>query len=1003
MSIQQYQVADDLSPDTAARARITTQRADRLREFILGHVPEDVTVDVVISSGVQTAAVLPTDVEAIVSSDATDIERVQAKQFLAGVDADYLVLVTGNEAELTRIPLNDQLTADHAHQFGLAFHELLHILKTAIVTIGQLIEEEVDEQYHEQVHDLINIIEDGAIESEAIHGNNFSNNAGIRLELTRRIHSQTPEDIPDGEEVHYSFWDAVTSCLYDKAIYPTGTTEVLLDEDDSRVQFKSDADRTAFEQIHSELCNLSRDALAIRSADRSDTTHSHDKTASIRRARRVIETWKTHIQPVLEADTNEEEEEEEEAKEAQGQGQANQQDGEGESQPQPQSSDGEEDQSDEATGQPGPASHPDGDGDTSSRNEGLQDGTQDASPDAGPVDELPEDFDPSEVSLSREATDDSRQNVFEQPQITTDPDLAEVDDTDSEDPRDFQDSEDSKNDEDIDDREGDEKPGSEGEDKSTSTSETDGTQDVGDESQSESGADSQSKSESEPESKPSNRAEAIAQAADLVREREQGQHQNQDRGTEPGDHETSVPSPGSGSDDTETEDPPQSAASRSINNDRRDGQTQNLTLGDFSDSTGDESESDDGETSESGDYDSKDEHGEQGEHSEQNHDSGSGNEQDETGTRELDAENAAESDETNQTEPEPGAESESEIPETPAHAESANRAPEEEEAAYEDGLTSDERAAHDEADREGIDQKALDDELSALADQLDRSDSGQAQSDQDDENSDQSGGSRGGPGSLDELNILPISEDIAPPREWADIEDGADQVAATLEMYLRLDRRKSVRRGLSAGAYDTRAGHRLAIGDPRVCKSRTLGNEKQYALVLILDRSSSMRRGSPPKIEIAAQAPARFALAAENLGIRVAIIDFIDGEARLVKPFSVETRHVQTTLLDESCGGGTPLSDAIGLARELIEAQRDEPLVITVTDDKPSSIDDVIDQIRRSHAPVCSLTVATDCEPGTLSDSASELARYYERQEAVYTPDRLDDRLDQFASLLGGL
>lgn len=1003
MSIQQHQVADDLSPDTAARARITTQRADRLREFIFGHLPEDVTVDVVISSGVQTAAVLPTDVEAIVSSDATDIERAQAEQFLAGVDADYLVLVTGNEADLTRIPLNDQLTADHAHQFGLSFHELLHILKTAIATIGQLIEEEVDEQYHEQVHDLINIIEDGAIESEAIHGDNFSNNAGIRLELTRRIHSQTPEDIPDGEEVHYSFWDAVTSCLYDEAIYPTGTTEVLLDEDDSRVQFKSDADRTAFEQIHSELCNLSRDALAIRSADRSDTTHSHDKTASIRRARRVIETWKTHIQPVLEADTNEEEEEDEEAKEAQGQGQANQQGGEGESQPQPQSSDGEEDQSDEATGQPGPASHPDGDGDTSSRNEGLQDGTQDSSPDAGPVDELPEDFDPSEVSLSREATDDSRQNVFEQPQITTDPDLDEVDDTDSEDPRDFQDSEDSKNDEDIDDTEGHEKPGSEGEDKSTSTSETDGTQDVGDESQSESGADSQSKSEPEAESEPSNRAEVIAQAADRVREREQGQHQNQDRGTETGDHETSVPSPGSGSDDTETEDPPQSAASSSINNDRRDGQTQNLTLGDFSDRTDSNSESDDDETSESGDLGTQGEHDEQDEQSDQSDNSEPENEQDETEASELDAQNTAESGETNQTEPEPESESESETPETPAHAETSNRAPEEEEAAYEDALASDERAAHDEADREGIDQQALDDELSALADQLDRSDSGQAQSDQDNENSDQSGGSRGGPGSLDELNILPISEDIAPPREWAAIEDGADQVAATLEMYLRLDRRKSVRRGLSAGAYDTRAGHRLAIGNPRVCKSRTLGNEKQYALVLVLDRSTSMRHGSPPKIEIATQALAQFTLAAENLGIRVAIIDFIDGEARLVKPFSVETRHVQTTLLDESCGGGTPLSDAIGLARELIEAQRDEPLVITVTDDNPSSTDDVIDQIRRSHAPVCSLTVATDCEPGTLSDSASELARYYERQEAVYTPDRLDDRLDQFASLLGGL
>jgi len=258
------------------------------------------------------------------------------------------------------------------------------------------------------------------------------------------------------------------------------------------------------------------------------------------------------------------------------------------------------------------------------------------------------------------------------------------------------------------------------------------------------------------------------------------------------------------------------------------------------------------------------------------------------------------------------------------------------------------------------------------------------------------------PENLTDLEILPVADELVPPREWAAIEDGADRVADTLEMYLRLDRRESTRRGLSAGAYDTRAGHRLAIGDSRVCKSRTMGNEKQYALVLILDRSGSMRSGSPPKIEVATQALARFALAAETLGIHVAIIDFIHGNARLVKPFSVETRHVQSALLDTSCGGGTPLADAIGLANDLVEAQRDEPLIISVGDDQ-TAVDAVGDVIRQAYAPVCSLTVATDTEPGTLSGSASELAQCYERQETVYTPERLDDRLDQFASLLAGL
>jgi Mg-chelatase subunit ChlD len=173
--------------------------------------------------------------------------------------------------------------------------------------------------------------------------------------------------------------------------------------------------------------------------------------------------------------------------------------------------------------------------------------------------------------------------------------------------------------------------------------------------------------------------------------------------------------------------------------------------------------------------------------------------------------------------------------------------------------------------------------------------------------------------------------------------------------------------------------------------------------VLVLDRSGSMRNGSPPKIEVATEAVARLAVAVEELGIRVAIIDFIDGQARLAKPFTVESRHVQTTLLETDCGGGTPLAEAIGLARAVVETQRDDPLIITVTDDRPSDIEAVTRELQASCAPVCSLTIASDCDPGTLVPDASALAPYYERQAAVYDVGAIDNRLDQFASLLTGL
>jgi len=968
------QIVDDLTPQAATRARISTERADRLREFILGHLPDDVTVDVVITAHVQTAAVLPADVDAILSSNATDIERAQAEQFLDGIDADYLVLVTGKGADLTRIPLNDQLTADHAHQFGLAFHELLHILKTGITAIGELLDAEIDPQYHTQVHDLINIIEDGAIESEAIHGENFSDNAGIRLELTRRLHSETPDEIPEDGVVHYSFWDAVTSCLYNEAIYPTGISDVLLDEDDDRIQFRSESDRDAFQAIHTELCTLSREALAIRSADRDDTTQTHDKTASVRRARRVIQAWTDHIQSVLEADKQDQQRGQDHDQER-GTGQEGT---ESQGQSRTQESDG------GATDSSEPVSEGKNGGETSTRNEQPQNGTGGAASTSGNAGTtLPEEFDPSEVTLSREATEDPHQSIFEQPQITPDPNPNDIEDSPS----------------DINSDDGESGSGGEGDtgidDMGGSSPEKSSGNDSGrnrsDIENGESSSDNRA-SHSDSDQTPPSRAEALAQAAEQARERDTDETRpvnETETGTE------TIPTTGDESESKSSSATSQSTTDTAESQQPR-GKNSQITLGSFGNGEGN---SDSVGTDEESASSSQNEN-EGGAHREPQ---GS----QETGTAESDVdENTRDSENTGSTGSTDSANSTSDggegVPDGPAHAQSSSRSEDEDQTAYEKALTGDERAAHTEADREQIDQQALEDELDELAGHLDRQRRQGTTDPGSDEDSEQAGGSGYSPDSLTDLDILPVSDELVPPREWDEMEDGADRVAETLEMYLRLDRRKSTRRGLSAGAYDTRAGHRLAIGDSRVCKTRTMGNEKQYALVLILDRSGSMRQGSPAKIDVATQALTRFALAAEDLGIRVAIIDFIHGDARLVKPFSIETRYVQATLLDTACGGGTPLADAIGLANDLVESQGDDPLIISVGDDQTSAAT-VKDVIRRAYAPVCSLTIATDTEPGTLSGSASELSSYYERQETVYTPERLDDRLDQFASLLAGL
>jgi hypothetical protein len=345
-------------------------------------------------------------------------------------------------------------------------------------------------------------------------------------------------------------------------------------------------------------------------------------------------------------------------------------------------------------------------------------------------------------------------------------------------------------------------------------------------------------------------------------------------------------------------------------------------------------------------------------------------------------------------EPEPG----------PAHERGERAAPSP--AKYGQALEHDREVAQQEAAREQVDRGALERELRDLGDVFGRRHRGDEDHRKDGTESSTetgAGGNGAGPERLDDVVFVPVTDDIVPPGQWSAVEDGAARVAQVLEKELALERQRGTRSGLTAGRYDTRAGHRLAIGDPRVCETPTPGREKRYALVLVLDRSGSMRNGSPPKIEVATEAVARLAVAVEELGIPVAIIDFIDGQARLAKPFAVESRHVQTTLLETDCGGGTPLAEAIGLARTVVETQRDDPLIITVTDDRPSDIEAVTRELQASYVPVCSLTIATDCDPGTLVPDASALAPYYERQAAVYDVGGIDNRLDQFASLLTGL
>ncbi|MFC7251994.1 hypothetical protein ACFQJ5_19630 [Halomicroarcula sp. GCM10025324] len=168
----------------------------------------------------------------------------------------------------------------------------------------------------------------------------------------------------------------------------------MLDPKDTRIEFLTEADRDAFLNVRKQLDEMVDSALKIWSASRDDTDHRHDKTASLRRARVVIDTWNNAIEPLLQVDDEPKQTSSEDGATAL--------------------------EVDNSAARGAEATHESQNGDRaadSSRNEGGMSDSQ-AKEATGEQDENFE----ADVTLDRQATETSGQDIFEQPLIIPEPD-----------------------------------------------------------------------------------------------------------------------------------------------------------------------------------------------------------------------------------------------------------------------------------------------------------------------------------------------------------------------------------------------------------------------------------------------------------------------------------------------------------------------------------------------------------------------------------------------------
>lgn len=244
---------------------------------------------------------------------------------------------------------------------------------------------------------------------------------------------------------------------------------------------------------------------------------------------------------------------------------------------------------------------------------------------------------------------------------------------------------------------------------------------------------------------------------------------------------------------------------------------------------------------------------------------------------------------------------------------------------------------------------------------------------------------------LEELDETPTELDIPTGGDvrrnaWANTRRQGTQLRQILEDQLRQERRSSWERGRPSGRVDPRSLSRIARSDPRIFRQRVSPDEKDYSAALVLDRSGSMSGD----IRHAEEATTALAYALEKIDIETCVIDMCHSKPRLAKPYGRDVEPSLDSLLTGETGGGTPLSDALRLARRRVEDREGTPFCIVVTDGQPDDQQDYVDELRATTFPVLGVYLAfKKTGPDSVSRSVQESARLFDQRKIVTNENRL--------------
>lgn len=207
----------------------------------------------------------------------------------------------------------------------------------------------------------------------------------------------------------------------------------------------------------------------------------------------------------------------------------------------------------------------------------------------------------------------------------------------------------------------------------------------------------------------------------------------------------------------------------------------------------------------------------------------------------------------------------------------------------------------------------------------------------------------GGAGDATEL-VVPDTGGEPDSGTWGRIKTLAQSISFDS---LATNQTGEYQRGIQSGKLDPTRAAKMVTGTLRVCRRERVESSKDYAVVLVLDRSGSMRS----VIEDAEVAIGGLALALEKAGIETCIIELWRNETRLVKPFGRSVATSRRELTSHRASGGTPLTDTLKIARERVLQQPSTPFMIVVGDGKPADESAYTTELDRTPIPVYGVTI----------------------------------------------